>query len=143
MIVLFTDGDNTSLDSDNNALESEYAGYAMRSLWTNLQTATAPASIPTIGIPAAWRRLGIADSATAVTYMNARQALLCEAIKADDKIEIYAIGFRITEGGTADTLLSECATDDGEHYFHADNQAELLEAFDAIGSGIGDLRISQ
>ncbi len=142
VIVLFTDGDNTSLNSGNNALESEYAGLPMRRLWTNLQTATAPPAIASVGIPAAWRRTGITNSGTMVTYMNAREALLCEAIKAEG-IEIYAIGFRITAGGTADQLLDDCATQDGAHYYHADNQAELLQAFDAIGTGIGSLRITR
>jgi asparagine synthetase A len=76
-----------------------------------------------------------------VTYMNAREALLCQAIK-DAGIEIYAIGFRITAGGTADQLLANCATQDGSHYYHADTQAELLEAFSAIGTGIGQLRLT-
>jgi Flp pilus assembly protein TadG len=142
VLVLFTDGDNTSLNSGNDALQSEYAGLGLRRTWTTLQTATAPAAIGTIGIPAAWRRTGITNSATAVDYMNNREALLCEAIKASN-IEVYTIGFNITAGGTAEQLLQNCATDDGEHYFRADNQAELLLAFDAIGSGIGDLRISK
>ncbi len=53
-----------------------------------------------------------------------------------------AVCFRITSGGTADQLLQDCATQDGEHFYHADNQSELLEAFDAIGTGIGQLRIT-
>lgn len=142
VLVLFTDGDNTSLNSNNDALQSEYAGLPMRRLWTTLQTATAPPAIASVGIPAAWRRNGITSSATAVTYMNTREALLCEAIK-DTGIEIYAIGFRIAAGGTADNLLAACATQDGAHYYHADNQAELLQAFSAIGTGIGQLRLTQ
>lgn len=139
VIVLFTDGDNTSLDSGNAALESEYAALSVRAVWRTLQTVAFPAGSP--GIPAAWRRNGISNSGNMVTYMNAREALLCEAIK-DAGIEIYAIGFRITAGGTADQLLANCATQDGSHYYHADNQAELLEAFSAIGTGIGQLRLT-
>jgi|CXWL01.1.fsa_nt_gi Flp pilus assembly protein TadG len=141
VIVLFTDGDNTSLNTGNDALEGDYSAMAMRRLWTNIQTATAPAAIANIGIPAASRRIGITSSGTAVTYMNDRQELLCEAIK-DEGIEIYAIGFRIAAGGTADLLLQGCANQDGTHFYHADNQAELLQAFAAIGSGIGALRIT-
>ena len=76
-----------------------------------------------------------------VAYMNDRQEELCDAVKATGT-EIYAIGFRITAGATADNLLAACATQDGAHYYHADNQTELLEAFDAIGSGIGALRLT-
>ncbi len=146
VIVLFTDGDNTSLNSNNNALESDYAGFAMRRLWRDYQYATWPTVAGAPGIPAADRRVvpgldGSGDSADMVDYMNDRQEELCEAVKATGT-EIYAIGFRITAGGTADDLLAACATQDGAHYYHADNQAELLEAFDAIGSGIGALRLT-
>jgi hypothetical protein len=39
-------------------------------------------------------------------------------------------------------LLEDCVTQDGEHYFSADNAQELQDAFDAIGTGIGQLRIT-
>ena len=146
VIVLFTDGDNTSLNSANDALESEYSALAMRRLWRDFQYATAPVGLP--GIVAAWRREGIGldgsnnDDNNMVDYMNDRQALLCEAIK-DEGVEIYAIGFDITDGGAAEQLLEDCVTQDGTHYYSADSQAELLQAFDAIGTGIGALRITR
>jgi hypothetical protein len=145
VIVLFTDGDNTSLSGNNSAFSSDYAGLGYRRLWTTYQTTDVPSvSGSTVtwgdGLASAWQRSGITGESSAVTYMNTRQALLCDAIK-NEGIEIYTIGFRITQGGAADVLLDNCATQDGEHYFHADDQQELQEAFDAIGTGIGDLRI--
>lgn len=161
VIVLFTDGDNTSLESTNTAFESEYSALSHRSLYRTIETMRTPGTSGNAaswgyGVASAYRRNisplnGIveggwnatdADGDVMVAYMNARQLQLCTAIR-DLGIEIYTIGFRITEGGTADELLEDCATQDGEHYFHADNQSELLQAFTAIGSGIGKLRITQ
>ena len=146
VIVLFTDGDNTVEGGNNAAFNSEYNGHGYRSLWSTYQTAQVPT---VVGAGATWapaldpafRRTGINSNGDMVAYFNDRQLELCDAIK-DLDIEIYTIGFRITQGGTADNLLEACATQDDEHYFHADNQAELLAAFDAIGTGIGQLRIT-
>jgi Flp pilus assembly protein TadG len=145
VIVLFTDGDNTSLDSNNNAMRSDYAGVGYRSLFSTWQTTQVPVgATPTWqqALAPAWQRPGITNSSgTMVSYFNARQQQLCNAIKAQG-IEIYAIGFRISSGGTADNLLRNCATQDGTHYYHADDQQELLAAFAAIGTGIGQLRLT-
>jgi Flp pilus assembly protein TadG len=147
VIVLFTDGDNTSLDNNNASLRSDYAGLGYRSLFSTWQSAQVPSgSSPPFtwgpGIAPAWQRAGITNTAsTAANYINARQRLLCDAIKSQG-IEIYAIGFDITAGGTAEDLLQDCATQDGAHYYSADNQQELLAAFDAIGTGIGQLRLT-
>jgi Flp pilus assembly protein TadG len=146
VIVLFTDGDNTSLNNVNPELASDYAGLGYRSLWQTYQTA----QVPTISgstmtwnaaLASQWRR-SITGASSAVTYMNTRQLTLCQAIK-DAGVEIYTVGFRISAGGTADELLQDCATQDGGHFFHADSQEELLQAFRAIGSGIGELRITR
>ena len=146
VIVLFTDGDNTSLNSDNPFMQSDYAALNYRSLWRDYQYETVPDEGEP-GIPAQYRldpnfsSNSSYDSSRMVTYMNNRQRDLCDAIKAAG-IEIYTIGFGISSGGTADLLLQYCATQDGSHYYHADDSDELLEAFSAIGSGIGDLRIT-
>ncbi len=145
VIVLFTDGDNTVEGSNNSALLSQYNGHNYRGLWNTYQTA----QVPTVsGASVTWGaaldpsfRRSITSSSSMVDYFNTRQGELCDAVKATG-IEIYTIGFRITAGGTADTLLQDCATQDGAHFYHADTQAELLEAFDAIGSGIGALRLT-
>jgi Flp pilus assembly protein TadG len=150
VIVLFTDGDNTSLNSGNNGLESDYAAFNSRRLWREFQYQTWPTTGGSPGIPAASRRVvaglnagapNTNDSGDMVAYMNDRQEALCDEIKAAG-VEVYTIGFGITPGGAADQLLEFCATD-ADHYFQADSQQEMLEAFDAIGSGIGDLRLTQ
>jgi Flp pilus assembly protein TadG len=149
VIVLFTDGDNTSLDTKNEALLSDYAGIGYRSLYSTYQTTQVP-TVNGAGV-VSWsaalasnlRRNGITSNDSSVeTYVNARQLELCQAIRAQN-IEIYAIGFDITEGGAADQLLEDCVTQDGEHYFRADNQSQLLQAFSAIGTGIGSLRLTR
>ncbi|ANP47019.1 TadE/TadG family type IV pilus assembly protein [Candidatus Viadribacter manganicus] len=148
VIVLFTDGDNTSLDSNNMAMRSDYAGLGYRSLFSTYQTAQVPTvsgSTVTWGasVASAWQRSGITTSSSStVNYFNTRQLELCEAIRALD-IEIYAIGYDITAGGAAEQLLQDCVTQDGEHYFSAGNASELQEAFDAIGTGIGALRLTR
>jgi hypothetical protein len=71
-----------------------------------------------------------------VDYVNDRQTALCDAIKAED-IEIYVVRFR---DGDAD-LMESCATSPS-HYFEANNAAQLSAAFAAIGSGIGQLRLT-
>lgn len=150
VIVLFTDGDNTNLDSNNDAMQGDYAGFGYRSLYTTYQTA----QVPTVsGSSVSWaaalqsslRRTGIVDDsngASAVSHINARQLALCQAIR-DLDIEIYAIGYDITAGGAAEQLLQDCVTQEGQHYFSADNAQELQNAFDAIGTGIGALRLTR
>ncbi|MBY0564308.1 MAG: VWA domain-containing protein [Hyphomonadaceae bacterium] len=146
VIVLFTDGDNTNLNNNNSAFQSDYAGIGYRSLYTTYQTAQVPTGSVTTptwqaGLASAWRRPGITNGATAVNYINVRQLQLCQSIR-NTGIEIYAIGYDITAGGAAEQLLQQCVTQDGEHYFSADNAAELQAAFDAIGTGIGALRLT-
>ena len=147
VIVLFTDGDNTSLDNNNANLLSDYSALNYRALWQTWQTTDVPrVSGSTVtwadALPSAYQRSGLTSANAIVNNMNSRQLTLCAAIRTAG-IEIYTIGFRISAGGTADNLLRNCATQDGAHYFHADDQEELLQAFSAIGSGIGQLRVTR
>jgi hypothetical protein len=138
VLVLMTDGENTSLDNDNDAFESDYSSYQYRRLWREYQTATLPtAGLPGIANP--WRRSGISNSGNMVDYINAREETLCQAIK-DADIEIYTIQFRDTNNANK-TRLKNCASGD-DHFFTAANASELQDAFDAIGSGIGNLRLT-
>lgn len=75
-----------------------------------------------------------------VNYINAREEALCDAIKATG-IVIYTIQFRDASTDNA-TRLRNCATTP-DHYYHAADAQELQQAFDAIGSGIGDLRLTR
>jgi len=148
VIVLFTDGDNTSLNGNNQAMLSDYAGLGYRRLFSTYQNEQVPSVSGSsitwdARIAPAWQRSGISTSSSStVNYFNARQLQLCQAIR-DQGVEIYAIGYDISTGGAAEQLLQDCVTQDGEHYFSADNAQELQNAFDAIGTGIGALRLTR
>jgi homoaconitase/3-isopropylmalate dehydratase large subunit len=127
-------------------MQHDYAGIGYRSLYSTYQTAQVPTgATPTwaAAVASAWRRNGISNSSSSlVNYVNARQLQLCQTIR-DLGVEIYAIGYDITAGGVAEQLLQDCVTQDGEHYFSADDAQSLQAAFDAIGTGIGALRLTQ
>ncbi|MCX7900128.1 MAG: VWA domain-containing protein, partial [Methylocystis sp.] len=68
----------------------------------------------------------------------------CTNAKAQG-IEIFTIGFS-TPDDQIDTqglnLMKSCATNE-DHYFKAENAAQLNAAFNSIGFGLGKLRLSQ
>ncbi|MDI1325920.1 MAG: ubiquitin-activating E1 FCCH domain-containing protein [Brevundimonas sp.] len=66
---------------------------------------------------------------------------LCDAMKAQGVV-VYTVGFQITVGAQADTLLRYCAST-ATGYFNASNGTALSEAFAAIGRDITQLRISR
>jgi Flp pilus assembly protein TadG len=73
---------------------------------------------------------------------NDQTASLCAAMKgAPYNIEIFTILFQVTNT-TIEDMLETCATDD-DHYFDADSNEALLEAFDAIGGFVSDLRLAE
>jgi hypothetical protein len=90
-------------------------------------------------IPPQYRR-NITSGNQYVQYVNARQTQLCNNIKAVD-IEIYTVIFRETDRAT-ENMMRNCATSSG-HFYRADNAAELQQAFNAIGTGIGALRLTR
>jgi Flp pilus assembly protein TadG len=139
VLVLMTDGENTSLNSGNATHQSDYSSYQYRRLWTDYQYLSSP-SVGQPGIAAAWRRNGITSATSMVNYINAREEALCEAIKATG-IEIYTIQFRDVSTDNQNRLR-DCASGD-DHYFQAANAQELQAAFDAIGTGIGNLRLTE
>lgn len=139
VLVLMTDGENTSLNNSNDAFQSDYSAYQHRRLWTDYQNDTSPAAGEP-GIDPAWRIGGISGSSSMVSYINSREEALCDAIKAAG-IEIYTIQFRDASLDNANRLRN-CATDP-DHYFLAADAQQLQEAFDAIGSGIGKLRLTR
>ncbi len=132
VIVLMTDGENTnmSVTSEDDLLESPYNAYGFRGQWTNFQD----------DMPAQYRRNIFDSESSYVGYVNNRLAQLCDNVK-DDNIEIYTIVFR-EPSSSIRTLLRNCATDEG-HAFTADNASELHEAFEVIGTGIGQLRLTR
>jgi hypothetical protein len=74
------------------------------------------------------------------TPFNQAQAI-CSAMKADD-IVVYTIGFEVGTAPGADDFLEQCATDP-EHYYPADDAAELQSAFQEIAKEISKLRLTK
>jgi hypothetical protein len=66
---------------------------------------------------------------------------LCTNIKAQ-KIEVYAVAFDIGSDTVARDLVRQCATD-AAHFFDASSSADLIAAFQAIGSQLQALHISK
>lgn len=69
--------------------------------------------------------------------------LLCDAMKAK-KIEIYTIGFKVSQYPAGEDLMEYCASDaKDKHFYLADDGDELKEAFEAIGRNIGQVHLAK
>ena len=139
VIVLMSDGENTNVGSDP-VFASDYSAYNHLGLWRdyadgNILTDLLDGIL--FGIMPAQYRRNIRSANGYVSYVNERQRQVCNAIKAQG-IEIYVVRFR---NGDA-SLMRNCATSD-KHYYRADNASELHAAFNAIGTGIGALRLTR
>jgi hypothetical protein len=143
VIVLMSDGENTNV-GDDPVLDSDYSSYSHLAMWRDLDDGSGLLG-QLVGavlhgvVPPQYRR-NINSSSSFVTYINSREAQLCTNIKNAD-IEIYTVIFRETDQAT-ENLMRNCASG-SDHFFRADNGQELAEAFDAIGTGIGSLRLTQ
>ena len=141
VIVLMSDGENTNV-GDDAVMESDFSAYSYLGFWTNHSQGNSVTQL-LFGLlhgvlPSQYRR-NINSQNAFVQYVNSRQAQLCTNIK-NDGIEIYTVIFRETDR-TTENLMRNCATTP-QHFYRADNAQELSEAFDAIGSGIGQLRLT-
>jgi len=138
VIVLMSDGENTNVGSDP-VLDSDYSAYNHLGVWTELADGGNLGQLISgvlRGILAPQYRRNISSSGSYVTYVNNRQRQVCDNIK-DAGIEIYVVRFRNGD----DSVMRYCASGD-DHYFNANNASELAAAFDAIGTGIGALRLT-
>ena len=73
---------------------------------------------------------------------NSQTEALCEAMKAEAVgIEVYTILFDVSDP-TIETMLETCATDD-DHYYDADNNQDLIDAFAEIGGFLSELRLAE
>lgn len=138
VIVLMSDGENTNVGTDA-VMTSDYSAYNHMGFWRDYAGGDALSEL-LFGLlhgalPSIFRR-DISSSSNYVTYVNNRQRALCTAIK-NAGIEIYVVRFR--DGN--ESLMRDCASSD-EHFFNANNATELSQAFDAIGTGIGSLRLT-
>lgn len=139
VLVLMSDGENTNVGTDA-VLTSDYSAYNHMGFWRDYASGDALTNL-LFGIlhgilPPGIIRRNIDSANEYVSYVDNRQRTLCTAIK-NAGIEIYVVRFR--EGN--ESLMRDCASSD-EHFFNADNAAELSQAFDAIGTGIGSLRLT-
>ena len=139
VIVLMSDGENTNVGTDA-VMATDYSAYNHMGFWRDYASGDALTQL-LFGIlhgvlPPGILRRDIDSSNEYVDYVDDRQSALCTAIK-NAGIEIYVVRFR---NGNED-LMRNCASSD-EHFFNADNAAELSQAFDAIGTGIGSLRLT-
>jgi hypothetical protein len=70
-----------------------------------------------------------------------QSAAMCTAMKAAG-IQVYTVGFQLgSDTGVVD-MLTNCATSPSDAYL-ADNNTELLTAFENIAEDISDLRLAQ
>jgi hypothetical protein len=137
VLFLMTDGENTNVGADT-VLSSDYSSLNFRGLWSTFDSGTTQAGAMHGDMPSQYRHNFSSDT-DVVNYINDRERLLCSNIKATG-IEIYTVVFREPDETTRQ-LLRDCATDD-DHAFTADSQAELAAVFQAVGTGIGKLRIT-
>lgn len=138
VIVLMSDGQNTNVGSDS-VLGSDYSSLNHLGFWTDLQEGGLLSGILYGTLDALFQR-DIDSSNEFVQTINDRERLLCTNIK-NAGIEIYTVIFRESNGEARD-IMRDCATD-LDHYFTADSQEELRDVFRAIGSGIGQLRLTR
>ena len=71
---------------------------------------------------------------------NALTATLCENIKRSN-IDIWSVTYNF-DGADTKQMLRECATHSGQ-FFDADNQAELIAAFENIGNALFSVRLTR
>lgn len=141
VIVLMSDGENTNVGSDA-VMSSDYSAYNHMGLWRDYASGNLLDQLLGLvlhGVMPAQYRRNISSGNNYVSYVNGRQAQLCTNIK-NAGIEIYAVIFRETDQAT-ENMMRSCASGN-DHFYRADNAQELSQAFDAIGSGIGQLRLT-
>lgn len=141
VIVLMSDGENTNVGNDA-VLGSDYSAYNHMGYWRDYAGGDLITQL-LFGIlhgilPSQFRR-SINSSNSYVTYVNNREAQLCTNIK-NAGIEIYTVIFRETDTATVN-LMRNCASST-QHFYRADNAQQLSQAFAAIGTGIGQLRLT-
>ncbi len=74
------------------------------------------------------------------TTKNTQMDASCTATKAQ-KVVVYTIGFEISEGGTAERELRDCATSPS-NYYRAEG-VNINDAFNSIATNIQNLRLTQ
>lgn len=139
VIVLMSDGENTNVGTDA-VMDGDYSAYNYLGFWRDHAQGNALTQL-LFGVlhgvlPPQFRR-DVDSRSEYVDYVDDRQRALCTAIK-NAGIEIYVVRFRSGN----ESLMRNCASSPG-HFFNANNAQQLSAAFDAIGTGIGSLRLTR
>jgi len=71
---------------------------------------------------------------------NSRMLSTCNATKSEGVV-VYSIGFEISNNGTAETVLRNCASSYA-HYYRAEG-ISINDAFSSIASNVVNLRLTQ
>ncbi|WP_258523817.1 pilus assembly protein TadG-related protein [Roseovarius sp. TE539] len=71
---------------------------------------------------------------------NSRMLDTCAATKTEGVV-VFTIGFEISRGGTAETVLETCASSHA-HYYRADG-INITDAFSSIAANVVNLRLTQ
>ena len=88
-------------------------------------------------------KVGSKGAGNAVNGTSTAQArALCTAMKVDQKIVVYTVGFDVGETGTAVDTLKQCATDPTK-YYNASNGEELAQAYQDIALKLSSLYLSK
>ncbi|MBF0356875.1 MAG: pilus assembly protein [Alphaproteobacteria bacterium] len=140
-IILMTDGDNTSIRQSsrcrttNNGSDHSYTGYGYTTDEGTLGTDAVALNMANLSASYNSR------AALAVANENARLLETCNNVKAKGII-LYTIAFGTSISSTAQSLLSQCATDP-DKFFASATSGELSAAFTQIARELSKLRISR
>ncbi|TAN50564.1 MAG: pilus assembly protein [Rhodospirillales bacterium] len=139
-IILMTDGDNTSIRQSsscrtyNNGPDHSYTGYG----YTTDEGTLGTDAIPMGSNPATTYSQ---RASRAVQNENARLLEACSNVKAKGII-LYTIAFGSSISSTAQSLLSQCASDP-DKFFASATSGDLSSAFTQIARELSKLRISK
>lgn len=117
VLVVLTDGKNEFISRSSSLGGSDYTAYGTIADW------------------------GYSSIYSARDELDDRFTDICTNIK-DDGIIIYGITFGSTPDSATRNAFEACASKPA-YYFHAPNNSELQDVFDAIGRQLSNLRLSK
>lgn len=82
---------------------------------------------------------GTRHNGSAAGQTDTKTAQICQDMKAQG-VEIYSIAYEVTDTSTR-RLLEDCASSLSQ-YFDAQNDSQLVQAFEDIGASLGSLRLT-
>lgn len=82
---------------------------------------------------------GTRHNGSAAGQTDLKTAQICQDMKAEG-VEVFSIAYEVTDNATRQ-LLESCASSLSQ-YFDAQNDAQLVQAFEDIGASLGSLRLT-